>query len=664
MRVVRQLVCVVWLAASVPAAPPNIILITLDTVRADRMGFLGSQRGLTPNLDALAGQSVVFNRAYSQVPLTAPSHATILTGTYPQFHQVKDFQVPLGKELPYAPEILRANGYRTAAFIGAMVLDPSVGLARGFDRGFDTYDAHFHQGQPGEDRYHSTERRGGEVVAHALAWLKEHPRSPFFMWVHLYDAHDPYDPPEPYKSKYHAAPYDGEIAYADSCVGKLLSQLRTLGVYDGAVIAVMADHGESLGEHGEDFHGFFLYDETIRVPLVIKLPGGRSAGKRLENRVELVDVLPTILQAVAVAVPQQVQGESLLGMMAPRPSPSENASDSATSPDRPAYAETEYAHRAYGWSSVRALRTGKYLYVEAPRRELYDQSLDPQAEHNLSSASTAVTGTLAAQLNTFLQRTTAAGELPKLAVDPEAQEKLAALGYVATMESNSSKADANINIKDQGADPKDKIEIGNMIHRANLLYDEGHLTEAVPVLRQLIAKEPGMSILYTKLGLCLMTMKDYPQAVPVLRKLVELTPDSALAHFKLGAALFANRDFEAAVPEFEGVVAKVPQWERGHLFLANAYTRTGRMPDAIKECDKVLEVSPDDYEANLLLGRVLTLSGKPEAALPRLNKAAAREPKAAAPHIALSNAYLKLGRDADAAQEQVVAKRLAVGRAE
>src|SRR5450755_3026072 len=219
MSLLRQWVCVVGLAASALAAtvaPPNIILITVDTTRADRMGFLGSKLGLTPNLDTLARDAVVFTRAYSQAPLTAPSHATILTGTYPQFHQVGNFGVQLAKDLPYAPEILKAQGYRTAAFVGAMALDPEA-LAPGFDRGFDTYDAGFRHPAPGADRYHSFERRGGEVVAHALAWLKQdgrnqdglkqHPRGPFFMWVHLYDPHDPYEPPEPYKTKYAAAPY-------------------------------------------------------------------------------------------------------------------------------------------------------------------------------------------------------------------------------------------------------------------------------------------------------------------------------------------------------------------------------------------------------------------------------------------------------------------------
>jgi arylsulfatase A-like enzyme/cytochrome c-type biogenesis protein CcmH/NrfG len=680
MVVIRQLVCVVWMTASALAgtvAPPNVILITLDTVRADRMGFLGAKLGLTANLDTLARESVVFTRAYSQVPLTAPSHATILTGTYPQFHQVRDFQVPLAQDLPYAPELLRAKGYGTAAFIGAMVLDPGVGLARGFDRGFDTYDAGFHEPYPGEDRYTSAERRGGEVVAHALSWLKVHPRGPFFMWLHLYDAHDPYEPPEPYKSKYAAAPYDGEIAYVDSEVGKFLTQLRAQGLYDGAVIAVMADHGESLGDHGEDFHGFFLYDETVHVPLVIKLPGETStgkastreipAGKRIESRVGLVDVLPTILQVVGIAVPPEVQGESLLGMMNQKPAstPAEGIGASAipeTSQDRPAYAETEYGHRAYGWSSLRALRTGRYLYIEAPRRELYDQSADPKAEHNLSLTSAAVTGTLAGQLDAFLQKTSSARELPKLVVDPEAQAKVAALGYVAT-DSSVSKAGAKRGA-DIDIDIKDKIEIGNLIHRANFLAEEARFQEAVPLLRQLIAKEPAMALLYTKLGQCLMQMKDYPPAVPVLRKLVELNPDSADAHFQLGEALLATQEYAAAVPELENVVAKMPLLGKAHLLLATAYSRTGRTPDAIKECNRVLEISPDDYRGNLLLGRILMFSGDPEAALPKLKKAAALQPKAPEPHMALSNAYLRLGRNEDVAREQSEAKRLGEGRPE
>src|SRR5271165_1067263 len=270
-----------------PAQHPNVILITLDTTRADRMGFLGSKLGLTPNLDAMARQGIVFTRAYSHVPLTTASHATILTGTYPQFNHVNDFGVPLSPNLPYLPALLGQHGYQTGAFVGSLILDPLDGTAPGFDRGFDVYDAGYHLRRRGADRYKTVERRGGEVVDHALAWLSHAPDKPFFLWVHLYDAHDPYDPPSPYKERFAAQPYDGEIAYADACVGKLLDALRSHGLYDETFVAVMADHGESLGAHGENTHGIFLYDETIQVPLLIKLPHAIAAGTRIENRVEL-----------------------------------------------------------------------------------------------------------------------------------------------------------------------------------------------------------------------------------------------------------------------------------------------------------------------------------------------------------------------------------------
>src|SRR5256714_455473 len=208
----KPLLCLLFLASASIASfaePDNLIVITLDTTRADRVGFLGSKRGLTPNLDSLARGAVVFTRAYSHVPLTTPSHATILTGTYPQFNHVNYMGDPLGKGLPFLPEILHRNGYQTAAFVGALVLDPTK-LAPGFDRGFDHYDAGFHRRRPGEDNYHSLERRGEEVVSRAVGWLSKHPTGPFFLWVHLYDPHDPYTPPEPYLTRYKYEPYDGE----------------------------------------------------------------------------------------------------------------------------------------------------------------------------------------------------------------------------------------------------------------------------------------------------------------------------------------------------------------------------------------------------------------------------------------------------------------------
>jgi len=659
----RRLLCVLWLAASAtvdtvsaphPAStPPNIILITLDTVRADRMGFLGSQRKLTPNLDALARQSVVFTRAYSQVPLTTASHATILTGTYPQFHKVNDFGVPLAADLPYAPDILKALGYRTAAFIGSLILDPGARSAPGFDRGFDTYDAGFHRRRPGESRYDAIERRAGEVVRRTLTWLNQHPRGPFFVWVHLYDAHDPYDPPEPYKSRYASAPYDGEIAYADSAVGKFLSQLRVRGLYDGAVIAVMADHGEALGDHGETTHGIFLYDETIRVPLLFKLPGERSAGKRIESRVELVDVLPTILQAVRVAIPQGVQGQSLLTLLKAPTTKAGTSKEPATPADRPSYAESDYPHRTFGWSPLRALRTGKYLFIEAPHKELYDQSADPKAEHNLAAASVAVANTLASQLDAFRQKTSSAREAPQVSPDPELQEKLSALGYVS--DSSSSPMPG---IKDTGADPKDKVEVVNLLHEAEMLKEELRFQEAVPLLEQVIATEPNLPIAYLQLGTALSSLKNYEKALPVLRKAVEMRPDLIIPRYQLGSALFETGDFAEAAVQFETAVSRSPSWAEARFSLATAYARMDRLPDAVKEYEKVIELRPNHYGAHLLLGRALALTGDPAAALPPLTKAATLQPGSPEPHAFLADAYVQLGRTTEAERERAEAQRL------
>jgi arylsulfatase A-like enzyme len=396
------------------------------------MGFLSSKRGLTPNLDSLAHQAAVFARAYSQVPLTTPSHATMLTGTYPQFNHVSDLGSPLTKDLPYLPDILRQHGYRTAAFVGSQVLDPKSAAAPAFDRGFETYDAPFHIRGQGEGRYHSVERRGMMVVNRALAWLNQHPRGPFFLWLHFYDPHDPYDPPPPFKARYVASPYDGEIAYVDSAVGKLLTALRSHGLYDQSLIVVVADHGEAFGEHGERSHGLLLYDETLHVPLLIKLPGTGSAHPLIESRVGLIDIAPTLLQEVGIAAPAAMQGRSLLELMKPSASGAANTAKSdVAAQDRPQYAETDYPYRAFGWSSLRAWRAGKYLYIDAPERELYDQSLDPEASHNLVNSVPGVADTMAAQLEEFRRKTGRAGKA-EVMITPRQAEQLRALGYVSS----------------------------------------------------------------------------------------------------------------------------------------------------------------------------------------------------------------------------------------
>ena len=636
------------------AAPTNIVLITIDTARADHMGFLGSKAGLTPNLDALARQGVVFSNAYAHVPLTTPSHATILTGTYPQFNHLNDLGTPLAKDLPYLPDILHQRGYRTAAFVGSQVLDPKSAAVPGFERGFDTYDAGFHSRRSGEDRYHSVERRAMVVVEHALTWIGQQPHGPLFVWVHLYDPHDPYDPPPLFKARYAAAPYDGEIAYVDFAVGKLLTALRSRGLYEGSLIAVAADHGEAFGEHGERSHGFFLYDETLHVPLLIKLPGGQSLGWRIADRVGLVDLAPTILKKVGIEPPAAMQGEILLNSR----KPDTKARDARTSPasngiDRPAYSETDYPHRAFGWSALYALRAGKYLYIEAPERELYDQSADPKALHNLVTGSKAVADTMASQLEEFRRRTSTVRPAEQN-VNPEQAEQLQALGYVASASSKSS-GDAQ---NEKGADPKEKIKVANLLHEALLAMEDDRYRDAIPELEQVLAQEPTMPLANLELGRAWNGLESYEKALPWLRKAVDLTPESGRAHFELGMALAETGDWKGSAQQLEAAAARAPDSDEVHFDLATAYEHLGRVSEATQAFQDTLRLNPDHYRANLMFGRLLGMHENPRTALPYLLTAAKLQPDLPDAHKFLANVYTELGEEENARRERAEAERL------
>jgi arylsulfatase A-like enzyme/Tfp pilus assembly protein PilF len=628
---------------------PNVVLITLDTTRADRMGFLGSDRGLTPNLDALAHVALVFSRAYAQVPLTTPSHATIFTGTYPQFNHVNYMGDPLGKSLPFLPDILHRNGYKTGAFVGALVLDP-LKLAPGFDRGFDVYDAGFHRRRPGEDNYHSLERRGGEVLSRALSWLSKHPTGPFFLWIHLYDPHDPYSPPEPYQTRYQADPYDGEIAYTDSVVGKLITELRTRGLFDGSLIAVMADHGEAFGEHGEKHHGIFLYDETIHIPLLIKLPRQHTA-MNVENRVGLVDVAPSILRAAHLPVPDAMQGQSL-SRFATSDKTEISGQQSDSGSQRPIYSESGYGHLSFGWSVLKAWRAGRYLYVDAPERELYDQLADPLATHNLAPTAKAVVETAAAQMAEF-RRKTVAESAEKTRLSAEQTESLHALGYMG-----SDSAPVNDSNADGGADPKPKIAIANLLYDAMVYTENEKYQEAVPILEQVLKQEPHTLMAYLLLGRAYVSLKEYQNAIAPLQHVVETTPDNALAHYELGCALVKTGQWNEAAPQFEAAVSEMNSSAMMHFYLALVYQHTSRNDEALAEFKDALHWDSKNFPANLLLGRMYIKQQKAAEALPLLQKAATLRPDAIDPHRLLADAYTQLRREGDASRELSEAERI------
>ena len=632
--------CIWALVPSFAAAAnqPNVILITIDTVRADRMGFLGAKQGLTPHLDALARQSVVFEHAYSQAPITPVSHATILTGTFPQYHGIRNFGDRLPPSVPFLPEILHVRGYHTGAFVGSIILDPKNGFASGFERGFDVYNAGFHRQKTGERREASMQRRGEVTLGYVLEWLGQQHGSPFFLWFHLWDAHDPYNPPEPFRSRFPGAPYNGCIGYVDDTVGKLLDYLRKQGLYDNALIAVAADHGESLGDHGELTHSIFLYDATIHVPLLLKLPGNRFGGQHVKATASLVDLAPTVLEALGQAPPPAMQGGSLLPVIR-NPHPE----------NRPSFATGDHSERSFGWSALVSLRVGNQLYVRAPSPELYDLVSDPGATINLYSGNRVAAARLAIQLDSFVKRISA--DAPKASqdgLDEKSREKLSALGYVA-----SGKTTPPTSI-----DPKDRIDVANDMHDASLAIEEGKEATVIPLLLRVVAKDPEMQAVQYYLGIAYSRQGNFAEAIPPLRKAVELRPDALMAEYELAICFYETGDLTTAAKYFEILVENRPDWSDARYSLASIYARTGRPQEAAKNLLEVLQEEPDHYRANLLLGRMLFLNDTFAEALPYLEKAAAVRTDSGEAHSFLAEEYEKLGRVGDAARERAEAERL------
>jgi tetratricopeptide (TPR) repeat protein len=525
----------------------------------------------------------------------------------------------LPSTVPYLPDILKTNGYQTAAFIGSLILDPLNGTAPGFDRGFDVYDAGFRLRRPGEDRYTTVERRGEEVVRRATAWLSARDTTPaaapFFLWVHLFDPHDPYEPPSDLQARFAKEPYDGEIAFTDRQVGRLVAAAGAT-----TTIVIAGDHGESLGDHGETTHGVFLYDATMRVPLMVRA-AGRGAGVRVPTRVRLADIAPTVLESAGLAVPSSVQGQSLLALMR----------EGAKAEDRPVYSESSYPRRAFGWSPLLAWRADRFLYVRAPKRELYDVISDPEAARNLALSRGRLADGLDGELAQFLGRSgTAAGA--KTRVDPAVAERLAALGYVGGS-SGTPKA--------SGVDPKDRIALANTLHEAIVAVEDAAFTRAIPLLEKVVAGEPDIPIAQLNLGVARARQRQYARAIPPLRRAATLQPENMRGHYELGLALYETGDLKGAAGELAVVATALPRWADARYSLASVYARIDRVTDAQIELRAALALEPRHFRANLLLGRILTLTGKAADAVPFLQTAVDVDPKSTEARQFLAEARAK-----------------------
>jgi arylsulfatase A-like enzyme/Tfp pilus assembly protein PilF len=592
-------------AARKPAAP-DVYLITIDTLRADHLRCYGYEKVETPTLDALASQGVRFTQAFTPSPITNTSHTTILTGLLPSHHGVTDFAVPLAPSHATWAELLKDKGYHTAAFIGAVILD-SKSLAPGLDRGFDFYD-NFPENADPKSRWGRVERRGGEVLQHAEKWLSAHPAGPRFVWTHLYDPHDPYEPPLPFSETYKDHLYDGEIAYVDSVLAEYFAFLKKQGRYDNALIIVVGDHGEGLGEHGEETHGIFLYDATTHVPLIVKLPG-KAAGKVVDAQVRTTDVLPTALDFAGVAIPAGLDGESLKAYLA-----------GTETSDKVALGETDYPLR-FGWAPLRSVRTEGHKYIEAPRPEFYDLRADPKELQNKFSAQEE--------------------DSKKLQEILAGQKDLAVPASAAAL-----------------PDPKDKIEEQNLLHRAMMAGDDNRTGDARTALEKVLQLDAKSPTALRQLGELELREKNYAQAAVYLKRAREVRPEDSTAAFYEGQALEKTGDLAGARDALEASLKLMPGQLLARLLLGNVYLGLKDARAAEDQFEASLLIDPESLDAQIGVAQAQMAAGNFAGAVQQLEPLAESHSDKAEVFGALAKAYAGLGKKAEAEQAETKAKAL------
>jgi arylsulfatase A-like enzyme/Tfp pilus assembly protein PilF len=546
----------------------NVVVVTLDTLRADRLGCYGFRGVLTPSIDAIAAEGVVFEQATSTVPLTLPSHASIFTGLIPPHHGVRDnggFFVE--EQTTTLAERLREGGYTTGAFVGAWVLDSRWGL----DQGFDHYSDRFDLSKYKVVSLGTVQKKGDEVMDLALEWLEGVKAKRFFTWVHLYDPHTPYEPPEPFASRYPGQKYLGEVAYTDHVVGRLVAWLKGAGLWDRTILVLLADHGESLGEHGENAHTFFVYDATQHVPLIVRTPWGDRGRSRVQ--VSTVDLVPTVLDLVGLPPPAGIDGRSLARLVL---HPAAEASGVA-------YSETYFPRFHYGWQHLRSMRDGKWKYIEAPTPELYDVQQDPGETKNVHKAFSR----RAEDLRLRLEKTAGSGAQAApdaTTLDPETLQRLAALGYVG----GGPRVDPEAVLPD----PKDKIGLFERLGAARALAKEEKLEEAVAAMRAVVAEDAGILDAHTTLGGWLRKLKRPDEAIAAYRRTLEIDPGNEMALGALAEVYRAQGKPDAAIEGYRTVLMLEPRQPNVWYQLATLYLDLGREEEARRTFETALGHNP------------------------------------------------------------------------
>jgi arylsulfatase A-like enzyme/predicted Zn-dependent protease len=595
MRRLETLLASLLLVVACSRAAPTfrgapVFVICVDTLRADRLPAYGYAQVEAPALDALAKDSIVFDNAISNVPLTLPSHASLFTGLLPFQHGVRDnVGYRLSKDHRTLATALHDAGYATGAAVSAVVLDHGSGIASGFDFYEDSVEA-----REAAQAIGQVQREGRETERLLDNWIAgQAADAKLFGFLHLYEPHSPYAPPEPFRSRYSSAPYDGEIAAADAIVGRFLQSLRERKLYDRSLIVFLSDHGEGLGDHGEDEHGIFLYREEIRVPLFVKLPGSRRAGERVGEPVQIADVFPTVLAALGEKVPEGLPGRSLLDV-AP-----------GGSAVRRVYSETLYPRYHFGWSDLASLTDDRHQYIHAPRPELYDWRADPSEKNDLAAGLPPAFRSMRAELAGMSRPLQPPG-----AADPETIKKLASLGYIGAAAPSS----ANENLPD----PKDRIGAIDQLKQASRLASEFRDAEGIALLSRLAEENPRMLDVWETLARLLRRSGRTREALAALERADRLVPGTPQIILGLADLHLQNRNFQRArTLALAAGEAGAPGFREELAAIAFA---AGDLDGARKEAETVLAKTPSARGPRLVLARVAVAHGDLPGALALLDQ--------------------------------------------
>ena len=620
-------------------AGTNVLFITLDTTRADRLGCYGYKKAGTPTLDALAVRAMVFDDAQAPVPLTLPSHATMMTGRYPREHGLRvNARDRLDDARPTLAGIFRERGYRTAAFVASFVLNRRFGL----DRGFETYDDEMGTAEPGEDAL-ELERPANDVTERALKWLQTASNKPFFCWVHYYDPHHPYAPPAKFKER-HPDPYDGEIAFVDSELKKIIDWLESKGLTDRTLVIVAGDHGESFGEHGEYGHTTFVYETNLHVPLMVMHPAAIPAGIRVKQPVSLVDLFPTVLDLFGWPKPQSLLGQSLAPAF------------KGDSPDpRTCYAESEYALSVHNWAPQRALISNEWKFVSSTKPELFDRRGDRSERRNLASDKPEVVARMRKGAEEFY-RAMVPAPAAAVALSESARRGLEALGYVS---GGGTQGDEFLT--PNLPDPKDLIDIMMDLKQVRRLLDADRFAEAVPLLEAAVKRSPRSSDILQRLGRCYMKTQRIEEAILTLQTALEIDPEYRPTLRTLADAFMHARRLDDAIKHYKIVLDLMPDDSQTQFNLGTAYLQGEQIDEALKHLREAVKIKPDYGEALINLGNALLRKGDVDEARKILTQASTSQKLAGEAYFALAQLAMKQNRPDDVVQNLEKAIQLKPG---